>query len=125
MEYQVFKNEGQNYFTVVLSGQFDPYDLEKCYLELIHHPHWQVGGDILWDVRQCTSDHLDSPDIRAIAMILNKYREQRGRGRAAWLVSRDMDFGMSRMFEMMNENTVVFQFRVFRNQEEAEQYLLS
>ena len=117
MEYHIIDDDGRSHFTVVLAGEFDCHDLERCYLEMIHHHRWQAGKDVLWDVRRCTSDRLVSSDIRAIATMLHKYGEQRGRGKA--------DYGMSRMFEMMNEATVVFQFRVFRDHNEADQFLRS
>ncbi|MDY6792097.1 MAG: hypothetical protein SWH54_12590 [Thermodesulfobacteriota bacterium] len=94
-------------------------------MKIIKHPNWDVALDILWDVRKCTLDHLNNDDLLAIGHMTNKYRKQRGNGLAAWVVSRDIDFGISRMFEMLNENKVIFNFSVFKTIQKAQDHLLT
>lgn len=111
------------YYHIELSGQFELDDLERCYVEILQHPDWVPGLDILWDAQKCTFQHLQRDELDAIANMTEKYREQRGAGRAAWVVSTDIDFGISRMFENMNQRKVVFDFSVFMTLPEAKEYL--
>jgi len=123
MNFKIIKDKELPYFKIELSGQFDLQDLEMCYLKIINHPDWDTALNILWNARKCTFEHLNNGDLSAISDMTNKYREQRGDGLAAWVVSRDIDFGISRMFEILNENKVIFSFRVFKTMQEAQDYI--
>ena len=120
MNFKIIKDKELPYFQIELSGQFDLQDLERCYLKIINHPDWDTALNILWDARKCTFEHLSNDDLYAIGDMTNKYREQRGDGLAAWVVSRDIDYGISRMFEILNENKVIFNFCVFKTIQEAQ-----
>ena len=113
------------YFQINLSGQFDLHDLEKCYVTIFDHPDWAPGLHILWNAKGCTFEHLDTDDLHAISDMTSQYKQQRGEGRAAWVVSRDIDFGISRMFEMLSKRDVIFDFCVFKTIPEAQDFLSS
>ena len=125
MEYEILVDSGKPYFQINLSGRFDIDDLENCYQHFIAHPAWKKGKDILWDTRECFSDHLTQSDMQFIGKMTNKYQDKRGPGLAAWVVSREVDFGLGRMFEMINEGRVIFNFKVFRTFADAEKWILS
>lgn len=125
MNFKINKDKELPYFQIELSGPFDLQDLERCYVKFINHPEWDIAHNILWDAGKCTFEHLSNDDLFAIGDMTNKYREQRGNGLAAWVVSRDIDFGISRMFEMLNENKVIFNFCVFKTIQKARNYILT
>lgn len=114
-----------DYFMIKLSGRFDVRDLESCYVNMLDHDNWKTGTNVLWDATECTFDHLDTRDVRRIGEMTAKYREKRGHGKAAWVVGRAVDFGVSRMFELLNKGKVVFDFRVFKSIEEAREWIMS
>ncbi|MHB8789986.1 MAG: hypothetical protein ACYDBT_08920 [Desulfobulbaceae bacterium] len=124
MKYDIIKEDTAPYFLIRLSGPFDVHDLESCYVEVINNPKWISGTDIIWDAQQCTFDHLSSEDMNVIGYMTIKYKDKRGNGNAAWVVSRDIDFAISRMFWMFNEDKVVFDFRVFRDIETAKKFII-
>ena len=124
MDFNITKDNELPYYQIELSGQFDLQDLERCYREMINHPNWVSGLNILWDARECDVDHLQSDDLEDIGKMTTKYRGQRGAGSAAWVVSRDIDFGIARMFEMLNKSKVIFTFCVFNTISEAQKYVL-
>jgi len=122
LKYQITKESDVPYFFVSLSGPFELSDLERCYVEIISHPGWIPGFDIIWDARECTFEHLSGEDLNLIGYMTLRYKEKRGKGRAAWVVGREIDFAVSRMFGMFNEDRVVFDFRVFRTLDDAKDY---
>ncbi|MCL7486910.1 MAG: hypothetical protein M8357_01890 [Desulfobulbaceae bacterium] len=122
MKYQIKKEDNLPYYLVQLSGPLCLDQLEKCYVEIINHPQWKPDTDILWDAQQCIFDHLDSEDLNSIGTMTLKYKEKRGRGKAAWVVAREIDFGVSRMFDILSEGKVAFHFRVFKNMQNARQF---
>jgi len=125
MEWQIENPQDTSWFVVRLGGVFRLDDLEACYRELLDRPDWTSGSDIFWDARACDFSDLDLAEIEQIAQMTERYRERRGHGRGAWLVSRDVDFGISRMFELLSEGKVPFTFRVFRVEDEATTWLKS
>ncbi|OGQ96397.1 MAG: hypothetical protein A2521_09270 [Deltaproteobacteria bacterium RIFOXYD12_FULL_57_12] len=120
MDFKIIKQNELPYYQVELSLKFNLQDLEKCYLEIINHPNWVPGLNIIWDARKCTFDHLRAVELNAIAEMTAKYKEQRGAGLATWVVGRDVDFGIARMFQMLSEDKVIFEFCVFRTIQEAQ-----
>lgn len=123
MKYDISSDHNRSIFMITLTGKFDINDLEECYQTFLDHPEWQPGTDILWDTRKCMSDHLTAVDIQLIGKMTNKYKERRGPGLAAWVVDREVDFGLGRMFEMINEGKTVYDFKVFRKFSEAEEWI--
>ena len=125
MKYEINSDPDRSIFLILLTGKFDICDLEECYQTFLDHPDWQPGTDILWDTRQCFSDHLTAVDIQLVGKMTNKYKEKRGPGLAAWVVDREVDFGLGRMFEMINEGKIIYNFKVFRKYSEAEEWIAS
>jgi hypothetical protein len=84
MEYRINFDERQQHFTIVLSGPFDCQGLEKCYQEILSHPNWQTGGDILWDVRQAPPIILPAmisgPWVTSLADTVNKEAKAKRHG---------------------------------------------
>ena len=125
MEYKIRKEDHLPYYLIQLSGAFSIKDLESCYVEVIDHPQWQPDTDVIWDAQECTFDHLSGEDLNLIGSMTLKYKDKRGKGKAAWVVGREIDFAISRMFAMFNEERVVFNFRVFRDIESAQKFVVS
>ncbi len=124
MDFQIKIDPQRSWLLIELTGRFDLDDLEKCYQTFLGRSDWKKGNDILWDVRACSFEHLNGNDMRTIAAMTENYRDQRGPGRAAWVTGRNVDFGIGRMYEMTNEKNVIYNFRVFRTIEEAEEWIL-
>ena len=125
MEYRISFDAGPPYLLIALTGDFDVRTLEECYREFLAHPSWKPGMDILWDCRRCSLISLDADGMKVIGKMTEKYREKRGPGKAAWVVEKDVDFGLSRMFEIINEGKIIFNFRVFRSMEAARDWIAS
>ncbi len=123
MKYEIDSNPALPYLKITLTGALDISALERCYQEFLGSPNWRPGTHILWDVRNCSLKELHTEDMHRIADMTLLYRQQRGQGKAAWVVSRELDFGISRMFDALNEGHVVFLFKVFQTIAEAEGWL--
>lgn len=122
MDYEITREQANPYYLIRLTGAFDLQDLEKCYVKLINHPQWQPNTNVIWDARECTFEHLKGEDLNRVGTMTLKYSKKRGKGKAAWVVGREIDFAISRMFAMFNEDRVVFSFRVFRELDAARKF---
>ena len=94
------------------------YDFTKAVLE---HDEWKPGGLILLDHTKLNTGPLTVDDVQAIAIISGQYSEQLGTARVAIVVARDLDYGMTRMWQVFVENQTnsYASAKIFRNRDEA------
>lgn len=123
MDYQISFDSETSYLQITLLGIFNVTDLETCYKDFLQNPNWESGTDILWDCTKCDLEHLSSNDMKGIGLMTEKYKVHRGPGKAAWVVGKEVDFGLARMFEIINEGKVIFNFRVFRTMDEGKSWI--
>ena len=102
-----------------VTGRFD-FNLYQELMERILNDHRFVPTmHMLWDFTASTLCELSNDDFVSIKSFIQKNIKRRGAGyRAAFLVSKEVDFGLSRMYQMLSEDLPVT-FEVFRNREEA------
>ena len=100
------------------------YDFTKAVLE---HEEWIPGGLILLNHTKLNTGPLTIDDVQAIATISEQYREQLGTAKVAILVARDLDYGMTRMWQVFVESytTSKDSVEIFRNRDEAVSWLKS
>ena len=79
-------------------------------------PGW-LGRSAAWDFREAQFD-LSPSDIKAIAEFISQNQPATPPLRVAFVTGRDVDFGMSRMFQVFREDPRTT-FRVFRDYDEA------
>jgi len=58
---------------------------------------------LLWDLRAANISALSSDDLKEIVFIGKKYAQKRRNGKTAIVVSSDLSFGLSRMYESYSE----------------------
>ena len=94
------------------------YDFTKAVLE---HEEWKPGGLILLNHTELNTGPLTIDDVQAIAIISGQYSEQLGTARVAIVVARDLDYGMTRMWQVFVENQTISyaSAKIFRNRDEA------
>jgi hypothetical protein len=86
--------------------------------ELIEANDWGARPLLLWDLRNLKEAPARSQDLRSAAAMLGQARQLFEGGRAAIVVTRDLDFGMARMFQVFAEGTGV-EYQVFRELDPA------
>lgn len=86
-------------------------------------PAYWPGVSILWDCRELDGSIMDDDAMREIVTFDEKHAGKRGRGRPAFVCSRDLEFGLLRMFQAFADRLPT-EFRVFRDYEEATAWLL-
>ena len=79
-------------------------------------PGW-LGKSAVWDFREAEFD-FSTADVRELAEFIFRHQRTPPPLRIAFVVRRDVDFGMARMFEVFREDPRTA-FRVFRDYEEA------
>ena len=100
------------------------YDFTKAVLE---HEEWKPGGLILLNHTELNTGPLTVNDVQAIAIISGQYSEQLGTAKVAIVVDRDLDYGMTRMWQVFVESHTnsYASAKIFRNRDEAVTWLKS
>ena len=108
----------------VVSGKFDMNELLNVLDGLYSGSEQNLELDALWDLREAEDvgtlniQHLD----KLVNMVSRKWETDTPH-RAALVVSRMVDFGLARMYEMRMESKSKNEIRVFNNMEQAVHWL--
>jgi len=115
---------GNNTARVTLSGPIAIDRWKEAYHQLLSHPDFRKDMNTLWDFRAVEKIHTMEPsDMHAIAREVTDHAEQRGTGRVALVMAREVDFGLARMYELMSDGLVPLSIQVFRDLGKAEAWL--
>jgi hypothetical protein len=106
-------------------ANFSKEDFIRAYDQAIRFSDFMPGDPILFDFRSATLVDLSYEDCNAIAKHELERSEERGGGRCALTVNRDVDYGVARIVQALREcNIDETQVRVFRDLDEAKDWLL-
>ncbi len=70
---------------------------------IVNHVNWEPGGRFLVDLSELDIGSLTVDQIEVLARIFEQNREKFGHAKCALLVSRDLEFGMGRMWQVFVE----------------------
>ena len=80
--------------------------------------------NVLWDFRKASLARISSKQTEAIIDYIKHHAEKRVGGKTAILVSRDLEYGMSRMVQALTKiKDIPLKTEIFRSIEEAIQWL--
>jgi hypothetical protein len=80
------------------------------------NPEWS-GKPVLWDLRSAQLDVRDE-EVREMAKYILEHQPAIPPPRVAFVIARDVDFGLVRMFQALREHPST-QVEVFRDYDEA------
>ena len=112
-------DEAQRLATVILTGRATAHGVVRAIRDLTSHPQYRPGIPKLWDARQADLSKLTRAEFRSIARA-GRVSELSTLGiRVAVLVTRPVDFGIARMFELSEGYDLLDALRVFRDPDAA------
>ena len=79
---------------------------------------------VLWDFRKASLYRISSNHIEIILDYIRQHAEKRAGGKTAILISKDLEYGMSRMIQTLTElKGIPIETAIFRSIEEAVHWL--
>jgi hypothetical protein len=105
-----------------VQGKFMLVDIRQTLEAIYSRPDFRPDANVLWDLREATPD-LSAEDVRQLADFVAKNWGPEGKSKAAFVVSSDYQFGMSRMYEMLLKSQSRNALMVFRDIDDAERWL--
>ena len=109
------KDESLTILTV--SGLITRDEIIQAFEDFINH---EVTTNLLWDFIDADLSSITRVDLEQIVMFSKPYAHLRKNGKTAFLVPKDLPFGLSRMYQTFTEiKEHPILVSVFRSQEEA------
>ena len=111
--------------THTIVGQFTIDELTEALKEVYKNPQYDSEMNVLWDIRDADASSFTMQDITKLSNIVSRQWGTKGESRAAIVVSRDLEYGLSRMYDMLSANQIKSQIKAFRDINEAFEWLSS
>ncbi len=107
----------------VIKG-FGLADIEPAWRAMLADPDFKSGMNVLWDFRRGVhTDQFSNADMQKIMSMTAEHIRQRGaQYKLALLASRELYFGLSRMFEAYGDD-IPIDIHAFRSLDEALDWL--
>ena len=121
MEYSIVSRDG--FLEVRTIGDGELQALANMLAELVSHPQWEPGGNLLVDHSELNAGPITPNDVRFLADKCALLRERFGRARCAHLVARNLEFGLVRMWEAYVEGKWDVIAMCFRSRVDATSWL--
>ncbi len=113
----------QGFFEMRLSSDIDPGTYPEVFDTLFAHPEWKPGSLLLVDESDLRADDLTIAGLKEIAEICISRGSDFGATRMSMYVSRDLEYGLNRMWHVFTGDNWEVEGAVFRSREEAMEWL--
>jgi hypothetical protein len=117
-------NQKKNVRVHIVSGQFDIEALFKSLTDMYTRLPMHSDMNVLWDLRGADGiASLDTGQLNKIITLVSNKWGTSGKSKAALVVSRQVDFGLARLYELQLENQTPSKVRVFKDIKKAVQWI--
>ena len=104
-------------------GEAECVKFREILESMVNHEKWNLGTPFLINHSNLNSGNLTVTDIQSIAEFNSLYKDKIGHSKCAHLVSRDLEYGMVRMWEVYVEGKWYVTNKLFRSRDEAVKWL--
>jgi len=124
MEFTCAFHDELGILEVIAEGKAMVDDYERIVVAILEHPNFRKGLPTLHDQRNVTLSHRSNDDIRMIAHIGRKYFKAFGMAKWAVVMPTDVQYGMTRMWQMFVDEYLKAVPMIFRDRDEAIAWLM-
>lgn len=122
MQLEISFDSSHSCASIEAEGSVSSRDIVELANALMQHPKWASGSNVLIDFRRSDFSEISATDVQWISDSIVRLVEEIGDGRVALVVSKDLDFGTARMWELSSSDRVRFEFREFRARDKADEW---
>jgi hypothetical protein len=115
-------DEEKNIAYIKLSGLLSKKVILSAFDLTVSDKRYRKGMGRLWDLRDADLSTLDSETITAMAQYSLRFPPGINDVKVAFVNSTDLEYGLSRMFEMSSK--AMTPIRVFRAMDQAEKWMV-
>ena len=119
MDWTVEEAGGMGFVTVVTRGVFNVPDHLRMIEDILSRPSWVPGTPVLFDHRQLDFGDAGFRTMQEASANHLQNDARIGDGKAAVLMSSLVDYGRGRQFELLTDDKVSADLRIFLDEAEA------
>jgi len=116
-----YEPEG-DFWRVTLEGPLCFMTFWDVWQVILQHPRFHPGASVLWDLRSADTGRVDRTAMNRLVRWVEGEVDLRRGARVAFVTSRDVDFGVARMYEM-RVSSLPMEVCVFRAMPDAERWM--
>lgn len=113
----------KKYFIIKTIGETSPAGIKDSLEQVFANPDWHDGARILFDNRLEILDKLTGDGVKAISNSFIQFNEKLNGSKVAVVMPQDLAYGFGRMWQMYTDIDAQFETSVFRDIEEAIQWI--
>ena len=114
-----------SFFEVVASGDANFEGIKLMISDLLSSPNWKPGNSLLLDYTKLNAGPLLVSQIKEMAWSVSNVRKELGSLKVAHVVSRDLEFGLIRMWDTFLFDDWDGTADIFWTRDQAVSWLLS
>ena len=123
MEISTEINKKKNIRCHIVRGVIDVRELTEYLKEMYTSSDFYSGMNVLWDLQEADFSSISNEDVRSLMEYVGKQWGKGGKSKAALVVSHDLDYGLSRMYQSMMEGATSSKIDIFRDINEAKEWI--
>ena len=108
----------------IIKGIIDVAELTLYLKQLYSKSAYNLELNVFWDLREADFSSVSSEEVRSFMNYVSIKWGKSGKNKAALIVSQDLAFGMSRMYQMLMENSTPSQIAIFKDIDEAKKWIM-
>lgn len=107
---------------IEIHGTAEMPDIQRAIKALLENPDHLDGMDEIWDFREASLESFTRKDLQDLALFISKHLDKLAK-RTALVVKNDLEFGIGRMWDVYAESDAPQERKLFRDIEEAFDWL--
>ena len=107
-----------------VTGTIDVDKLIKHLQALYISPDFDSDMNALWDIREANSSLVTKEDVTVLIDFVATQWGREAKNKMALVATRDMEYGMSRMYQIMLEGKTTSKVAIFKDIQEAENWIV-
>ena len=123
MEISTEINKKKNIRWHIVRDIIDISEPTECLKEIYNSPDSDPEMNVFWDLQKTDLANISTEDVRSFMEYVVKQWGTGRKSKAALVVSRDLEYGISRIFQMMVEGTTSRESAVFIDINEAQEWI--
>jgi hypothetical protein len=105
-----------------VTGEITFQEIKSSYESVCSHPDFQENMNSIWDIRDADASKFDSQEVIRIARYFETQTKTRAKYKAAVIVSRNLEYGLSRKYQVAAADLPA-KIGIFINLEEAKKWV--
>ena len=105
-----------------VTGELTFEDIKSSYEASLIRPDFQMNMNVIWGLRDADASKIYKEDVIKIARYFETYIKNGDEYKAALVVSSDLEYGLSRMYQVAVADLPA-EIGIFRSLEEAKKWV--